>query len=50
MRLLDSDFGQLLVNEGTELVAVLVQVDDHEVIGIGLGHLSYVLVPSDFDQ
>lgn len=38
------------VNEPAELVAVLVQVQDHEWVWVGIGDFSHVLVAGDLDD
>ena len=48
MPVLLSHLRQVHVDQPTELVAVLVEMQQHEIVGIGLGHLPDVLVPGDF--
>ncbi len=44
MTVLDSDCRQVLVDEVTELVAVLIQVQNYKVLSRGLGHFTHILV------
>ena len=50
VRVLQSDSWKLLIDQATKLIAVLVQMQQNEVLRIGLGDLSEVLVSRNLND